>query len=444
MGYTIVLLSPLQAQTNDSTPPDTRPISALRLNPQQLKASLDEGNIAEAIVQLEEGWRLQLNEYYGRHFRTEILPPEQIAQSLRQNAQLTGQQSALVYVVAIPNQLEVILVLPNGQLAHHRVTEANPAVVAEKIQQFRRGVTNVLSDPDDYLPAAQQLHEWIIEPLVPALEEQGIDQLIFCLGGRFRSTPMAALHDGQQFLIEQYSVGIIPAFNLLDRRPSTLSSAQVLAMGASEFDSHNPLPAVPTELTAIEQLWPAEVELNQQFTVENLRDKRSRQPFSIIHLATHADFAPGSVKESYIQFWDRRLWLDQLRELNLQSPPVDLLVLSACRTAMGDTHAELGFAGLAVQSGAKAALASLWAISDVGTVIFMTGFYQNLKATPTKGDALRQTQLALISDRLTLDDPVIQQAIQDSNVPSDVMNLGSVDLSHPYFWSGFTLIGNPW
>jgi len=444
MGYVMVLLFPLKAQTDNSSPPPPRPISALRLNPQQLKASLDEGNIAEAIVQLEEGWRQQLNEYYGRLFRTEILPPEQIAQSLRQNAQITGQQSALIYAVAVPNQLEVILLLPDGQLRHHRVTEATPEAVAEVTRQFRVGLVNVNSSPEEYLPAAQQLYEWIIEPLAPTLEEQGIDQLIFCLGGRFRSTPMAALHDGQQFLIEQYQVGIIPAYNLLDRRPPSLSNAQVLAMGASEFEAHEPLPAVPAELAAINQLWPAEVELNQQFTVENLRQQRSRQPFSIIHLATHADFAPGSAKDSYIQFWDRRLWLDQLREINLESPPVELLVLSACRTALGDTNAELGFAGLAVQSGAKAAMASLWAVSDMGTVVFMTGFYQALKTAPTKGDALRQTQLAMLQGRLHPDSPAIQQPLQQVSIPATVTELTAADLTHPYYWSGFTMIGNPW
>ena len=83
-----------------------------------------------------------------------------------------------------------------------------------------------------------------------------------------------------------------------------------------------------------------------------------------MHLATHATFSPGSVNQSYIQFWDQQLRLDQLKQLNLQVPVVQLLVLSACRTALGDPQAELGFAGLAVQSGAKAAIASLWSVSS--------------------------------------------------------------------------------
>jgi len=444
LGCVLVLLLPLRAQTELPPVDSPSPISALRLDPQRLRAYLDADNIPAAINQLEQGWRLQLNEYYGRHFRTELLPPDQIAESLRQNAQLTGQRSALIYAVSIPDQLDVMVLLPDGQLLHHRVADATPEVVAASIRQLRMELSDLRSFPRDYLPPAQQLYAWLLAPIAPTLEAQGIEQLIFCLGGKLRGVPMAALHDGQRFLPERYSVAIIPAFNLLDRRPPDLEDVQILAMGASEFQTQAPLPAVPAELAAIRQLWPSEVELNQAFTVENLRQQRSRQPFSIIHLATHADFAPGAAQDSYIQFWNRRLRLTQLREMDLQTPPVELLVLSACRTAVGDTQAELGFAGLAVQSGAKAALASLWAISDAGTVFFMTGFYQALKVAPTKGEALRQTQLAMLEGRLNLESPTVQAALQGIAIPDTVRNLSPGGLTHPYYWSGFTLIGNPW
>jgi len=443
-GIVMSLLVPAKAQPERVETPDPVPLSALRLNPQRLAASLDEGNISDAIQQLEGGWRQQLNEYYGRFIRTDIPTTDQIAQQLRQNAQITGQQSALVYVVSAPTQLEVILLLPNGELLHHRVSDATAEAITEVTREFRLGLVNITAPESAYLPAAQQLFQWIIEPLQPALEEQGVENLIFCLGGRLRSVPMAALHDGQSFLIETYSVGIIPAFNLLDPSPPDLSATEVLAMGASEFQFLEPLPAVPIELSTINQLWQGEVSLNQAFTLENLLELRSQQPYRIVHLATHANFAPGAVRESYIQFWDRRLWLDQLRQMSLQTPTVELLVLSACRTALGDPNAELGFAGLAVQSGAKSALASLWAVSDVGTFLFMTGFYQNLLAAPTKGEALRQTQLAMLRGELSLASTEVQQVLRQMTVPSEIQNESLVDFSHPYYWAGFTMIGNPW
>ena len=67
-----------------------------------------------------------------------------------------------------------------------------------------------------------------------------------------------------------------------------------------------------------------------------------------------------------------------IREMEWDTPRVELLVLSACRTALGDEQAELGFGGLAVASGVKSALASLWYVSDQGTLGLMTEFYSQL------------------------------------------------------------------
>lgn len=439
----VLLLSfPLQGQ-QDSVSPNP-PLSALRFDPQRFKATLDQGNIADAVYQLEVGWKQQFDEYHQRQLTSQLLPAQQIAQSLSQIAEQTGTRSALVYAISVPNQLEVILLLPNGQLIHHRDQAATPEVVTEVSRALRINLVNVNAQPEDYLPAAQQLYQWLIAPIQPALEAQGIGNLIFCLGQGLRSVPMAALHDGDRFLIESYSVNLIPAFNLLDRRPTRLSGLRVLAMGASEFFQQQPLPAVPVELAAIAQLWSAEVWLNEQFTVAQLRERRSQYPFGIVHLATHASFESGSAQDSYIQFWNRSLRLTQLRELGLLQPVVQLLVLSACRTALGDASAELGFAGLAIQSGAKAAMASLWAVSDTATVVTMIDFYQNLLDTPAKVDALRQTQLAMLRGQLHLDSPTIQQVIRSIEVPVDLERSRHQDFSHPYYWAGFTMIGNPW
>jgi len=437
----VVSLSvPISGQTQISP----RPLSSLRLNPEQLEAAIDRGDLADAVLQLEQGWKVQLDEYYLRVANTQILSTDQIAQSLIQSNELSGERSALVYAISLNQHLEVILLLPNGQLIHHREPAATLETIAETTNELWAGFADRRSSPQEYLPAAQQLYQWIIAPLESELQNQQIDNLIFCLGRGLRSVPMAALHDGNQFLIEKYSASLIPAFNLLDRRPTRLSELRVLAMGASEFERETPLPAVPFELAAIARLWQAEVLLNEQFTVAKLREQRSTYPFGIVHLATHAAFNSRSVLNSYIQFWDRPLLLTQLRELQLLQPVVQLLVLSACRTALGDTSAELGFAGLAVQSGAKAALASLWSVSDASSAILMIDFYQNLKIVPAKAAALQQTQIAMLQGRLNLENSLIQQTIRDIPVPPNFENLGNENLSHPFYWAGFTIIGNPW
>jgi CHAT domain-containing protein len=257
--------------------------------------------------------------------------------------------------------------------------------------------------------------------------------------------PLAALHDGQKFLVERYNFAIIPAFNLLDRQSSKLRGLKLLATGASNFTDNPNLPAVPLELATITQqgLWSGKVLLNEAFTLKKFQQARSQNPYAIVHLATHADISAKSVRDSYIQFWDRRLRLDEVRNLGLDKPAIQLLVLSACRTALGTPNAELGFAGLAVQSGAKAVLASLWSVDDVGTLVLMSRFYQQLKNTQFKSTALRNTQIAMLKGNLKLGNSSIDR-VRGGGFPSELQGLQERDLSHPYYWAAFTTIGNPW
>jgi CHAT domain-containing protein len=142
--------------------------------------------------------------------------------------------------------------------------------------------------------------------------------------------------------------------------------------------------------------------------------------------------------------WDTKLRLDQLRQLGWNNPPVELLVLSACRTALGDEQAELGFAGFAVLAGVKSALASLWYVSDQGTLGLMTEFYEQLNNAPIKAEALRQAQLAMIRGEVRLEDGQLRTPKADIPLPPELLSLGNQKLAHPYYWSAFTMIGNPW
>jgi CHAT domain-containing protein len=198
---------------------------------------------------------------------------------------------------------------------------------------------------------------------------------------------------------------------------------------------------VPMELDLIinHNNWQGKSFLNENFTVDNLTSQRSQNQFSIVHLATHGEFQTGGSDQSYIQFWDQKLRLNQLRNLKLNQPPVELLVLSACTTAVGDEKAELGFAGLAVQAGVKSALASLWYVSDAGTLGLMNTFYQALSTSPIKAEALRQAQIAMInSDRPANPSQRASIEIIQDGVPPEVASR----LSHPFYWAPFILIGN--
>jgi CHAT domain-containing protein len=123
---------------------------------------------------------------------------------------------------------------------------------------------------------------------------------------------------------------------------------------------------------------------------------------------------------------------------------VELLVLSACRTALGDEQAEFGFAGLAVLAGAKSAVASLWSISDQGTLGLMTTFYEQLGKAPIKAEALRQAQIAMLKGQVRLEGGKLRTPNAEIPLPPDLVALGDQKLEHPYYWSAFTMIGNPW
>ncbi|MCS7032033.1 MAG: CHAT domain-containing protein [Gloeomargarita sp. SKYG116] len=310
---------------------------------------------------------------------------------------------------------------------------------------------NTLRDPrlrtsDAYLKDAQQLYRWLIAPIEPELRARGIETLLFSLDSGLRLLPLAALHDGRQFLVEKYSLSLIPSVNLIDTRYRPLRNVPVLAMGADTFVNQSPLPAVPVELRVITEVWPGRQFLNQEFTIERLTQERRQTGYPIVHLATHADFAPGRLENSYIEFGNnQRLPFPQLRRLPLREPnPVELLTLSACRTAVGDANAELGFAGLAVQTGAKSALASLWYVSDEGTLALMNEFYRNLQQAPIKAEALRQAQIALLRGQVVLKGGELRSVRGNVPVPPVIAQRGDQPLNHPYYWAGFTLIGSPW
>jgi CHAT domain-containing protein len=426
--------TPIPREIQSPTP---TPKPSPTTKPDLVGQALNRKDVAEAVLQIELRWKKQYEDYFKAKFNKPVPPAAEIVRSLSQINQRTGRKSALMYAIPGEKHLDLMLVSATGRLIHRRIPAANKAALTKMTQAFRMSVVREDSEVSDYLQPGQQLYQWMIAPLEPQLRAQGINQLIFCLGAGLRSVPLAALHDGKQFLIEKYNLAIIPAFNLLDRQARTSPDTEILAMGASTFRNKPPLPGVPVEISTITKSpWEGTALLNQDFTLKNLKAARKRNPYGIVHLATHAEFAPGDVSQSYIQFWDQQLKLSQLQDLGLQNPPVQLLVLSACRTALGDTKAEMGFAGLAVQSGSKAAIASLWSVSDSSTLLLMQEFYRLLKPAPVKADALREAQIEMIRhpERVRVRSRQQKLELQD----------GGENLSHPYHWAAFTLIGNPW
>ncbi|WP_293135409.1 CHAT domain-containing protein [Microcoleus sp. bin38.metabat.b11b12b14.051] len=424
------------------------------LNGQEMRNLLDRGNLTEAVSRIEKDWEEDYQTYLQQDFATREKTAQAISKTLSRLAVQTKKKPALIYAIPRTDQLELILILPDRPPILRSVPSAKQQILLAAVKELSSEITNqVKINTTSYLEPAQKLYQWIISPLEIDLQLAKIETLLFCVGEGLRTVPLAAMHDGKQFLIQKYSMARIPAFKLTDINYADLKNSQVLAMGAaifSETANKEPLPAVPLELSAIARQWPGQSFVNEDFTIVNLQSQRLQQRYGIIHLATHAEFRPGSADNSYIQFWDTQLKFSQMKDLKWNNPPLELLVLSACRTALGDREAELGFAGLALQSGAKSALASLWYVSDAGTLALMTEFYQQLKVSKPqappmiKAEAMRQAQIAAIEGKLTIENRQLRTSRGETSLPPSIPKLDSKDLSHPYYWAAFSMIGSPW
>ncbi|MCG9886254.1 MAG: CHAT domain-containing protein [Cyanobacteria bacterium] len=402
------------------------------------------GEFDRGVGLLELGREQQLSQFFERDWATETNNVGDIRDRLAQGAADTQTNTALVYVVLQRDRLETITITAQGEPAYHSVPIDRETVLATA-RQFRAQLTNPLDldrEPPSYLAASQRLYRWIIQPMLATLRDRGVDTLLLSPGEGLRLVPYAALHSGQGFLVEEFAIATTPSINLTDTRYSSIRDAPVLAMGASQFEALPPLPAVPLELRTIARSLPPI--LDQNFTIAALQTQRRETAAPILHLATHGEFNGTHPAESYIQFWgNERITLDRLADLQLNDPPLELLVLSACRTAIGDQRNELGFAGLAVQAGVKSSLASLWSVSDAGTLAFMAEFYQQRTQTTTKAKALQATQRAVIQGQVAIAEGRL--VTRGAATPIDLPNTrAAINLRHPYYWSGFSLVGSPW
>ncbi|MBD2041053.1 CHAT domain-containing protein [Microcoleus sp. FACHB-672] len=424
------------------------------------------GSVDTALQLFEQSQAIE----FAQYFRKEVVgkPPSvaEISQTLCNLSRITGNKSALIYLASLAEELRNLYILPNSdgaagcdkvaqtdlqieQVGQQVIPEANRNAIKETVTAWREEIgLPPIGSGNGSLDNAQKLYQWLVKPLENGLKANQIDTLVFTMDAGLRSIPIAALHDGTQFLIEKYNVALIPSFGLTDTRYVDVRNLPILAMGASEFEDASPLPAVPVELSTILRLpWQGVPFLNKEFTLENLKSVYRQQRFRMIHFATHGKFVQGNVSQSYIQFGDSKLRLDRLREvaeeLNwAESPTVEMLVLSACETALGD-EPELGFAGLAVQAGVKSALASLWRVDDRSTLALMSEFYLQLSKTPIKTEALRQAQLGMLRGKVRIEEGKL--LLSEGNpilLPPKISEQGNLNFSHPHYWAGFTLIGN--
>jgi CHAT domain-containing protein/predicted negative regulator of RcsB-dependent stress response len=324
--------------------------------------------------------------------------------------------AAIIYPIILAKRLTVILSLPQQPLRYY-TTVLKSEDIERTYDELFADLNPFISSPNPLRPH-QKFYDWLIRPAQTELEKNGIKTLVFVLDGVLRNVPMAALHNGQQYLIEQYNVVLTPGLQLLNPRSFSHKDLKTLVGGLSEARlGFSSLPGVRQEVQEISQIVPTKVLLDGEFTSESLKAANKTTLFPVVHLATHGQFS-SQAENTFLLTWNERINVkdvDQLLQERSQTP-IELLVLSACQTAFGDKRAALGLAGVAVRSGARSTLATLWSVQDQSTADLMTRFYVAFNQPDnSKAEALRQAQLSL---------------------------LRSSQYQHPYYWAPFVLVGN--
>ncbi len=356
-------------------------------------------------------------------------------------------------VLAGKAQLDLLYLPPKGPIQGWRAELAEQELrgsIRSLQQQLSRMESPDLESADS---AAMQLSNLLLKPLLPALRQDRITALLLSVDRGLQAIPYAALPIEPKVVFgDRYALTLTPSLGLtnLEGRISSRPGRMLLA-GSSQFrNGLADLPLVRQELANLAAEHSSDLLLDQAFNERALFQKASLGKYQQVHLATHAEFSPGSPSLARIYTATGDLNLADLGRRLRQGPTgtdLDLVSLSACRTALGDAQSELGLVGLALRTGSRSALGSLWFVDDAATAAFFVAYYRQLALGLPKDEALRTTRLALRQGAIQLKG----DRLIDADAKTLVSGLSAGDqlrlakgLRHPYFWAGIVLSGSPW
>ncbi|MEG4424610.1 MULTISPECIES: tetratricopeptide repeat protein [unclassified Microcoleus] len=359
------------------------------------------------------------------------------------------KKAVLIQPLILEDRLELVITTADAP-PFRRTVAVKKQELNQAILEFRMA----LEDPNsDATIPANKLYNWLIKPLEHDLSEAQAKSIIYAPDGQLRYIPLAALYDGKQWLGQRFAINNITATSLTKFNGETTYQPRVLAAafgarrsnierGSTRF-AFSGLQFAGLEVENLAAMVPGTTKLidrefNRATMIPRLPD------YTIIHLATHAMFVTGQPEDSFILLGDGdTITMPDIQTLNLLN--VDLVVLSACETGkggiLGNGEEILGFGYQIQETGAKAAIASLWKVDDGGTQALMTAFYTALLSGNKKAEALQKAQIALI----TGDDSVLGRSANLSilaQTRSGLKRSVASRLHHPYYWAPFILIGN--
>jgi len=394
-------------------------------------------------------------DYYAEVKGKRLDKPRKLQQALEE----LGHGAVVIHYLITDNKLRIILTTTEVQLARDVAITAQE--LNRKIMSYRATLQNPRQSP---LSQAQELYKIVITPIDEDLQQAKAKTLMLSLDGALRYLPIAALHDGQHYVVERYMLVVYTAAAELDIKDKPAGGWRAGGFGLSRgIRNFPPLPNVPNELKSIirkdandpDGVVPGVIYLNDAFSLQAM-ETTLLDKYPMLHIASHFELNPGTKENSYLVLGDGTILpLATIRDNDYDFRGVELITLSACNTAVGATGGNgsevESFGTLAQDQGAKGVLATLWPVADQSTGILMQHFYQWYVQQHgiSKAEALRNAQLSFIQG--TTMDTLNQENTRGMKVSTfdekgEAQTPFTADSSkmytHPFYWAPFILIGN--
>jgi len=400
---------------------------------------------------------------------SDVPDTSELQATLREIDQQTGQKTVAVYTLVGEQHFCAVIISAEETTSVSSRTNGNE--VNKKARQLW-----ALLQSADYDPTilSHELYKVIFEPIQDRLPKD-TQTIIWSLDENLRYLPMAALYDGEHYLVERYNHVVFTRTNKLQ-----LAGPVSRAWTGSVFATSAPHTIIlfgkPIEFKSLDfikdemQIFRTKSHPNgvidgdvlseTQFTEASLL-AGLKQNRPLVHISSHFRFRPGDATNSFLVLGDDQVMtLAVMKEMANLFQGVELLTLSACDTAAqrpDSNGREVDtFAELAQRLGAGAVLASLWAVTDRSTAQLMTRFYTSREGGKrTKAEALRYAQMDLLYGRNGAGDAdpkgygMPRRAISDDEdivvetqyrIPFKKHK--TKPFAHPYYWSPFILFGN--
>ncbi|XZO02233.1 MAG: CHAT domain-containing protein [Microcoleus sp.] len=322
--------------------------------------------------------------------------------------------AAVIHAIILPNRLAIILKLPGQSELEYHVTAVSEETIRNTLKKLGGYLEERGKNPD-VIRTAKQLYQWVFKPIELSIDKNlNVETLVFVLDRPLQKIPMTILHDGKQHLIQKkYDIVLAPGLQLTnakERQDTRFKDIKLFAGGVDEKQlpiedvEFEAIKNLKEEINGIDKVMPVKKRLlNAEFTIAKIRQLIALENYSIIHIKTHGQFSSQPEKTFLVAYRSflRSKDLDNLVKTGSEGDrhTIELLVLSACQTAKGDDRATLGLAGLAVRSGARSTLSTLWKADDEATTKLMVHFYNELRKPGMKmARALHTAQKILIEE----------------------------------------------